>query len=104
MILPSLLLPLVITILVEFAVISLWLRKDIPLNLLNSALINTLTLPLATFVYQEWLPNLLLVEIGVILVEAVLIRLLFPVSLPRALAISVTANGVTAMIGLIWPW
>ena len=104
MALNSLLVPLLITILVESAVLALWLRKDIPLVLLNTVLINTFTLPLATLVYHEWLPNLLAIEIGVTLVETVLIRLLFPVSFARALAISMTANGASALVGLIWPW
>ena len=104
MILDPLLLPLVITILVEFAVIALWLRRDISLILLNTVLINTLTLPLATLVYQQWLPNLLVVEIAVAGVEALLISILLRVPLPRALALSVTANGITAIIGLFWPW
>jgi hypothetical protein len=104
MILSSLLIALLITIPVEFAVLLLWLRRDIPLIFLNTVLINTFTLPLATLVYQQWLPNLPLVETGVILVEMVLIRLLFPVTLARALAISATANTISALIGLAWPW
>ena len=98
------LLPLLITIVVEFAVIALWVRKDIPFLFLTSILINTLTLPLATVAYQQWLPNLLVIEIAVAVVEALLISLLLRVSLPRAVAISITANGITAMIGLLWPW
>lgn len=91
-------LALLVTIVVEFAV--LWLltrRKPFPL-LLYVTLINAFTEPLASYAYQSILPNFWLVEATVVLVESVLLAALLRVSYPRALVLSLLANLASAAL------
>ncbi len=96
----NLILALLITIIVEFLIFYLFLRKS-PLKLLiYSVLINSFTLPLATYIYVYILNNFLIVEISVVLVESVLIMLLMEIKYKKSVLISLIANLVSAIIGL----
>jgi hypothetical protein len=96
----DLLLALLITIIVEFLI--LWfIFKDSPLKLfIYSVIINSFTLPIATYIYLNVLNNILIVELSVILIESVLIMFLFEIKYKKAIFVSLIANLVTAAIGL----
>jgi hypothetical protein len=97
----TILIPLLLTIIIESVVILVLLRvhwKDV---LFYSILINAVTLPPATYLYHEFLHNLLAVEILVIAVETVLIANLFVLPPQRSLILSVSANAVTALTGIL---
>jgi hypothetical protein len=93
--------PLVLTIVIE----SLVLGALIPLRwtevLFYSVFINTTTLPPATYLYHAFLHNLFLVEVLVIIAETVLIALLFRLPVRRSCALSLTANTISAIIGIL---
>jgi hypothetical protein len=92
---------LLATILLETVCYWLFIRKDLSRLLLYSILVNCFTLPPATWIYQHIIPDLVMVEAGVVLVETVLILVLMQLPLARAFLLSLLANGVTAAIGLI---
>jgi hypothetical protein len=95
---------LLATILLEFLLYWAFTRKDLPPLILYSILINSFTLPPATWIYQNLVPDLLMVEVGVIVVETVLIGLLLQIPPGRAFLLSILANGTTAVFGLIFPF
>ncbi|MEN6329800.1 MAG: hypothetical protein ABFC91_05850, partial [Methanobacteriaceae archaeon] len=66
-----------------------------------SVIINSLTLPLAQYVYLNFLENLMLMEIQVVLVETFLLYLLLRVKLRQAIYLSVVANLVSTLVGLV---
>jgi hypothetical protein len=71
-----------------------------------SVLINSLTLPLAQYLYLFFLDNLLMMEVLVVLMETPLIYLLLEVEARRAFFLAVVANLVSALVGLlvVSPW
>ena len=88
------------TVTVEFFILWLFTR-DRPAKLfLYSLLINSFTLPLATYSYYNILNNIYIIEIAVIFIESILIMLLLEMKYRTAFLISLTANFVTAVIGL----
>ncbi len=95
-------LSLIITIVIEFSVIWIFVRKDTSKLFLYAVLINSFTLPLATFSYQNLINNFYLIEILVIFAESILILLLLKTKYQRALLISFVANFITAMISLLF--
>jgi len=95
-------LSLIITIVIEFSVIWIFVKKDTSKLFLYTVLINSFTLPLATFSYQNLINNFYLVEALVIFAESILIMLLLKTKYPRALLISFVANFITAMISLLF--
>ncbi|NYB26192.1 MAG: hypothetical protein HVN34_02485 [Methanobacteriaceae archaeon] len=100
-----LLLALLFTILVEFLVIWIFLRKKqkTVLILFCTILVNCFTLPLATYTYNYIIADLVLVEVLVILTESLLIKLLFKIKYPQALVISGAANVASVIVGLLIP-
>lgn len=96
------LIPLILTILIEFFILILMI-KDRSLSILffSAVLINLFTLPLATLVYEYYLPDLLLVECGVTLTEWFLFAWLLHLPYKKALLISVIANGSSALFGVL---
>jgi len=95
-------LSLIITILIEFGVIWIFIRKDISKLFLYTILINSFTLPLATFSYQKIINNFFFIETAVIFAESILIMLLLKTKYSKALLISFIANFITAMISLLF--
>ncbi len=89
------------TITIEFALLWIVLRKDPGEMLAYSTLINSLTLPLAAYAYQNLLENLLIIEILVFITEGILISLLFRFEYRKAFALSFTANAVTTLSGIL---
>ncbi|MDI9436552.1 MAG: hypothetical protein QM405_00560 [Euryarchaeota archaeon] len=91
-----------LTVTLEAAVLGLALKSKPAWQVLfYSALVNSLTLPLAQYLYLHYLDNLVLMEAVVVLVEAPLIYLLLGVETRWALTLSVLANLVSALVGLL---
>jgi hypothetical protein len=97
----SLVAALLLTILVEYAVLLLLVRKDPLQLLLYSVLINSFTNPLFNYLYNYELHQLYHLEMMVVLVEGILIALLMQVSYARALLISSSANLASLLVGLL---
>jgi len=95
-------LSLIITIVIEFFIVWIFVKKDISELFLYVVLINSFTLPLATFSYQNLISNFYLVEALVIFAESILIMLLLKTKYLKALLISFVANFITAMISLLF--
>jgi hypothetical protein len=88
------------TIILEFVVYSLFVRKKY-LELLGYAvLINCFTWPLAALVLGYFMNLFWIVEFFMFLVEIPLIKLLTKVSWWKALIISLVANLITILAGL----
>ncbi len=96
------LLALLITILVEFLIFWVFVRKDSLKLFLYSALINSFTLPLAVYSYQNVLKNFYVTEILVVFAESIVVMLLLRTKYSKALLISFAANFVTALISFLW--
>lgn len=95
------LLSLLLTIVVEFIILWIFIRRK-PLKILfYEVLINCFTLPIATYVYQNFLTNYLIIESSVVLVESILIMVLFEVKYHQAVLYSFIANATTALLALI---
>lgn len=103
-----------ITWMVEYAVWLCWERQRRLRSLVLCILVNSLTQPVAVHAYHRWLLGmsdyrgghvavpLMVIEVGVVLVEWVLIRYLLSGGWMRALGVSLTANTVTALVGLLF--
>jgi Mn2+/Fe2+ NRAMP family transporter len=95
----SLIFSWIITIIIESVIFWLFIREE-PLKLLfTSFLVNSVTLPLATFSYLYFYPNYLLTETAVFLAEGVLLKSLLEIDYSKALLISLVANMVTMIVG-----
>ena len=64
-------------------------------------LLNLFTHPLANLAYWEGLAPLLIIEVGVVVVEALGYFLLTPLSLRRSLALAALANLITGLGSLL---
>ncbi|MGI6465148.1 hypothetical protein [Methanobacterium sp.] len=91
--------PWMLTVFIEFVIIWLFIRKEPGKLLLYSLLINSLTLPLATYSYIYLYPKLLLIESLVIMVEWIFLKFLLEINYTKALAISLIANASTFLVG-----
>jgi len=89
------------TILIETGVYWIVRRSEFSRLFLYSILINCCTLGPATWIYLHWLPNLVIIEAGVVLVETLLILTLMQIRLSRAFILSLIANGTTAGVGVL---
>lgn len=88
-----------LTILIEFGIIWLFIRKD-PIKLLSYlALINVITFFAANYLYYI-LKLFFVIETGVVIVESFLIMGLLKQKYPKSLLISFTANITTAVVGI----
>ncbi len=92
----------IITVIIEFFVFWLFIKKESSKLFAASILINSVTLPLATSIYLFFYPNLILIEVAVFLVEIFLLKLLLEVEYKESILISVVANSATALLGLIF--
>lgn len=89
------------TIVIEFVIIWLFIREA-PFKLfLYSLLINSFTLPIATYSYINIINNIYFIELTVILVESPLIMLLININYKKAFLISFVANFVTSLMGFL---
>jgi hypothetical protein len=91
---------LAVTIIIEFIVYIIAIRKNIALLFLYCILINAVTWPLANIFYDIsglfWI-----IEIFVFALECILIKYLMNISWKRAIILSLIANLITALIGII---
>lgn len=92
----------VLTVALEALVWYIILKRNALTLVFYSVLINSLTLPLAQFFYLYFLDNLVLMEALVVLVEVPIVYLPLRVTLRQALYLSVLANLVSALVGLIY--
>ncbi len=97
----NLILPLIITIIVEFFIFWLFKREKPLILFLYSILINSITLPIATYSYLYIYHDLILMEFLVVLVEALFIKFLLEIDYKKSFFISFIANLSTFLIGLI---
>lgn len=95
---------LLLTIGLEFAVYCLWFRRKILTLLLYAVLINAATQPFANFFYNNVIAQLWLIEICVCLVEAGLLWQLLRLPFWQAVLLSLVANAVTTLAGVIIYW
>jgi len=95
---------LFITIFLELIIYFLWFRKGLAEVFKWVVLINLFTVPLANFVYGEFFNyhelGFIVIELGVVLVEAYLIKELFSIKLWKAGILSLVANLVSAIVGI----
>lgn len=95
---------LLLTIIIEFFIYLIFIRKNILNLLLYSVLINSLTNPLANFMYQlkPWLfSQIFIIELGVFVMEIFFIKFLFEISWKKAILISLVANLASFIFGII---
>jgi len=94
---------LIITIIFEFLVYSIFIKKDYPKLILFALLINCFTWPLAMllFGFSGTMLSLFLIEIVVFITEGILIKKLFKIGYKKALFISFIANLITASLGFL---
>lgn len=90
-----------LTVIIEFIIIYLFIKNKPWTLLFYSVIINSLTLPIATYTYIYILNNFLLIEIFVMLAESILLKYLLDIKYSRSTLISVIANTVTALLGYI---
>ena len=90
-----------VTVIVEFMVLWIFVKNKPWILLFYSVIINSLTLPIATYSYLYILNSFLVIEFVVIMVESVLLMYLLEIKYSKALLISFIANGITAFIGYI---
>lgn len=89
----------ILTFLIEFFVILLFIRAEPKKLLLYSLIVNIITFPLATILYNG-ISGLVIIELGVFLVESVILMRLLKIKYAKAVLISFVANVITAIIGL----
>ncbi|MEK6935524.1 MAG: hypothetical protein AABW67_01955 [Nanoarchaeota archaeon] len=94
------LLALIFTILIEFIVYSLFIRKDYGKLFLYSVLINAFTNPLANL--SSAYMNIFLIEFFVVIVEIFLIKSLFEIKYWKAILISLIANIISLVLGFFF--
>lgn len=98
----SLIIALILTIFIEFVIIWLFQRKKLMKLLLYSFLVNSITLPLASYTFFYIYPNLIVVEVLVVVIEGVFLRYLLNIKYKMAILLSLVANLSTFMVGVIW--
>jgi hypothetical protein len=90
-----------LTVIIEFIIIWLMVRDRPWLLLFYSVVINSLTLPIATYSYINLLSNIYIIEISVIIAESVALMFLLKIKYPKAILISAVANTATALVGYL---
>lgn len=91
----------IITILIEFIIISFWLKDRLHRIFIYITLINALSWPLANLIYYYLIMNFLLVESAVFLVEGILIKHLFDINYSQAFMVSLIINTASALAGYL---
>lgn len=93
----SFILSLVLTIITEFFIIWIIIRKNPKVVFLYVLLINLLTQPLVNYAFGFLGMDFFLLEILVFLAEAILIKILFRLGYKKSLLLSFLANIITAL-------
>ncbi len=92
---------LILTIFVEFLIYYVCIKKNTTKLLLNSLLINSITLPIAVNFYLNVINNFFLIEGVVFLTESFLIMWLMKLKYKNSLLISILANFATSALSLL---
>lgn len=92
--------PLIFTILIEFIVYVILIKKRVAMLFFYSILINSFTNPLANLA-ADFNYNFILIEFLVFVVETLLIKKLFGTKYNRAVLISLLANLITSISGFL---
>jgi len=87
-----------LTIVIEFIVYAVAIRKNFQNLFLYSVLINAFTNPLGNWLYSHY--SLISIEIGIFVVEIFLIKYLFRIKYWKAILISLVANLITFFVGI----
>lgn len=93
---------LIFTIFVESIIIWLFIKKEPHKIFFYAVLINSFTVPVATYTYQNILNNFLFIEFFVFILEVFLIMLLLEIKFKKAVLVSFMANFVTSAIGFLF--
>jgi hypothetical protein len=88
-------------ILIEGSVYSLLSGKHFFEALGIAALINCVTIPAINIIYQELFENFWILEIAVVIIEAIVIMKLLKLNILKSLLVSLISNAITAGIGFI---
>ncbi len=96
----GLLLPLGLTIGIEFVIVWAVQHRDVRAVLIAVLLVNAFTEPVANVAYQHGVAPWLVIELVVVIVEGALSRVLLPVTWARAYLLSLLANTASALIGV----
>jgi hypothetical protein len=89
---------LLLTIIVEGMIYWVFIRKNLLYLVLVSVLINTFTLPLATYAYYFMYTNIYFIELVVIIGESVLLFFLLRVKYSQSVVLSLSANVITSLL------
>ncbi|MEK6933223.1 MAG: hypothetical protein AABW56_05545 [Nanoarchaeota archaeon] len=89
-----------ITFFLELIVYLIFLKKPRLIIIAYCFLINLFTWPIANLIYN-YINLFWLIEFGVFLIEAILIKLLFTVDWKKAFMVSLIANATTAAISFL---
>lgn len=98
----SYLIAFILTVILEFAILWIFVRQKPQKLLLYTFLINLATHPPALYLYQNLWPNLIAIELIIFLVESILLMLLLGIKYRKALLLSFIANLITAIISLLF--
>ena len=92
-----------LTIVIEFVVYAVAIRKDFLNLILYSVLINSFTNPLGNLLYSyiNSFYSLFYIEFGIFVVEIFLIKYLFKIKYWKAILISLIANLITFLVGVL---
>lgn len=90
-----------ITFAVEFLIILAFIKSNPKKILLYSFIINLITFPIANVIYHL-VGGLIIVEVGVFIVEFILLKKLLKIDYKKAAKISFVANIITAIMGIIF--
>jgi hypothetical protein len=91
---------LLLTLAIELGIVASISRLN-RRALLIGVIVNLITHPWASYVYAVWNVNFFVVEVLVIVVEAILWRTLWPTSRSMAWRMSLLANASSALIGTL---
>jgi len=97
------LIALVATIVIEFVVYAVAIRKDLGKLVLYSVLINGFTNPLGNLLYSysyKIIYSIIYIEIGIFIAEIFLIKYLFGIKYWKAVLISLIANLISFGVGI----
>lgn len=89
---------LLVTIAIEFTVYFITIKKEVLSLFAFCLLINLVTWPWANMLYGIWM-LFWIIEIGVFVLESILIKYLFEINWKKAIFISLVANTISATIG-----
>lgn len=91
----------ILTVLFEFVIVSFFIKKNYIQLFIYVLLINLFTWPIANFLYGIYF-NFYFIEIGVILIESILLMLLLKIKYTKSLLISFLANLASALMSFLF--